>query len=1323
MRRALRITAWTLGALVLLLALLVAAVLIAGNTTGGRALIERATARLSDGHVRLSGLSGSFPAAIDLGQLQLSDDRGVWLSAERISLRWSPLALLVRHVTVAQLRLARLDVERRPVSAPPRRAGTGTSLPRIDVERFSIDTLELGPELAAARAVLTVRGTAHLVSLEDAAAGLSAHRSDGAGGDYELALRFDPARMDASLKLTEPPGGPLESLLRYPALGALSVVAKLSGERSAEHIELTAQAGELHAQAQGSLDLTHKAADIIYSVHAPAMTPGPDLSWERIDLQGRWQGSVSAPRAEGRIHIAGLQLQGGTGVAALDVTAKAERGDVALQAVAAGLVLPGAQPRLLAESPVRVDALMHLNDAARPLQLSATHRLFTLQARAVTAGRHSATFDLRLIDLAPLGAMAGQGIRGSAAAQGKLDQTSAATRLELNADARLAQGTSLLEKLLAGAAHLQLMASITDRTLDLERLTLNGRTLSISANGSARRGTGGAAPAVQSLQARYEAGVGDLAVLSPTLAGNLKIKGALDGPIDSVATRLQMTASLSVRGSPQETIRANISARGLPALASATLQADGHFGGAPLQLLASLERGAGDTFHLVVRRSEWKSARLEGDLTTGAGLAPGQGSLRLRIDQLADLQPLLGTSVAGSLAGGVALRPVGGRTDVQLRFDAQNLAAAGISGNARLTASGPTDALSMHLTAQSPDVGGEPASLDTAARLNLSAHEIALQRSAARYHGQWARLLAPASVSFADGIVIRRLRLGVQQAVIELDGRVSPALELRASIHHVDPALVNAFVPDLLAQGTLDLEAQLAGTSSAPSGQVRLNAAGVRFGSGAARDLRALDLHASARLSGSSAQLDARLSAGAGSQLSLSGTAPLAAEGVLNLKLTGKLDAALANPILQARGERAAGALTVNATLNGAPRSPAIGGTLDLQHGDLRDYVQGVHLADISAHLIGGQGTLRLASLQARAAPGELSMSGTIGVLQPKLPIDLRLTTKNAQPIASDILTANVNADLKLAGTLRERVDLTGTINLNRTVIGIPNALPPEVAVLDVRRPGEAPPAASARKLVVGLDVELHAPREILVQGRGLNAELGGDVHLRGTTDSPQVSGGFDMIRGTFALASRQLTFANGRVSFNGAGLKGRIDPTLDFTAQTTAADATTTLHVTGFAGSPQFELSSSPPLPQDEILARLLFGESASQLTALQLAQIGAALASLSGVGGGGPNPLAKVQKALGLDRLSVGSAGNSGTGTGQSAGASVEAGRYVSDRVFVGAKQSTTGFSQVEVDVDLSKHLKLQTRLGNGTATTQGTTPENDPGSSVGMLYQFEY
>jgi translocation and assembly module TamB len=79
--------------------------------------------------------------------------------------------------------------------------------------------------------------------------------------------------------------------------------------------------------------------------------------------------------------------------------------------------------------------------------------------------------------------------------------------------------------------------------------------------------------------------------------------------------------------------------------------------------------------------------------------------------------------------------------------------------------------------------------------------------------------------------------------------------------------------------------------------------------------------------------------------------------------------------------------------------------------------------------------------------------------------------------------------------------------------------------------------------------------------------------------------------------------------------------------------------------------------------------------------------------------------------------------TGATENSGAAIAAGRYVSKRVYIEGKQSTAGTSQVQVDVDLTKHLKLQTRLGNGTATTQGTTPENDPGSSVGISYQFEY
>src|SRR5215469_4824996 len=411
MRRAWRIGAWTLGSVLAVLVALVAAVLIAGNTAAGRALIEHSIARFSDGKVRLSGLTGSFPAAIDLDQLQLSDEHGVWLSAERVSLRWSPLALLVRHVNIERLHVARLDIGRQPVSQASAKKST-TRLPHTDISQLTIDTLELGPQLAGLPATLSVAGSAHLLSLEHAAATLTAHRTNGKG-DYEVRLWSDPSRVDASLTLEEPAGGALAHMLKVPGLGDLSVTATLNGPRNAERLQLTARAGELRALAHGSLDLTQRRADLVYQLEAPAMTPAAGLSWQGITLAGQFRGSVAAPRADARLRIDRLQMPGGGGLALLTANLQAESGGLAVHAVTEGLVVPGPQPRLLADSPVRVSATVRLDDAAHPLHLTADHHLFSLQAQAVTGAAPRATFALRLPDLSPLARVYGQKIGGS----------------------------------------------------------------------------------------------------------------------------------------------------------------------------------------------------------------------------------------------------------------------------------------------------------------------------------------------------------------------------------------------------------------------------------------------------------------------------------------------------------------------------------------------------------------------------------------------------------------------------------------------------------------------------------------------------------------------------------------------------------------------------------------------------------------------------------------------------------------------------------------------------------------------------------------------
>jgi translocation and assembly module TamB len=929
-------------------------------------------------------------------------------------------------------------------------------------------------------------------------------------------------------------------------------------------------------------------------------------------------------------------------------------------------------------------------------------------------------------------------LRGDARVRAQLTRGPAETRLSLDANAAVKGGTPVWVGALGGGARLQLSAALTDQTLTIDRMLLTGRALSLSLRGratqsatSSRSGIAddvrASSAAVEDVDARWELNVSDLAALSPTLAGTLKVSGRTKGPSNALSADGELTSTLSIRDSPRGTVSATLHAEGLPTAPRGTLQARGTLDGAPLQLNASLERQTGNTLHAVIRQADWKSAHIEGDLASGADMAQARGNLRLRIGQLTDLQRLLGTNVQGSVTASLGLTPltpakgVKGRTHAQLQFEAHNVMAGNLAANAQLTAAGPIDALSLRLAVQLPDLHGEPASLTSAALLNLTARELRLASAEAKYHAQVLRLVSPAQLSFANGPSITGLKLGAQQALLELEGRVSPALDLRASVHHLKPELINAFVPALLAKGTIDADAQLQGSLAAPTGHVRLEAIGMRLANDATRGLPAVDMHAGAQLMSNTALLDVKVGAGSASLLKLSGRAPLNVNGALDLKLAGKLDVGMFNPLLEARGQHAAGELSVDTTVTGSATAPEIGGTIRLARGNLRDYARGVSLSEITAEVVGSHGMLRIVSLTARAPPGSLSMTGTIGVLQPGLPVDVKLTAKNAQPIASNIVTTNLDADLHLSGKGRERLDVAGRIHVNRANIEIPNSLPPNVAVLDVRRPGQAPPAPSEKPLVIGLDITVEAPRQILVQGRGLDAELGGELHLGGTTDAALVSGGFDLQRGTFSLASSRLTFTMGSVTFNGSGLRKRIDPTLDFTAQSTVGDVTATLRITGLADSPKIELSSTPELPQDEILARLLFGEPAAQLTARQVAQIGAALATLSG-GGGGLNPLAKIQKTLGLDRLSVGG-GSNGTSSTTNSGASIEAGRCVSSRVFVGVKESTAGASQLEVLVDLSKHLKLQTRLGNGTATAQGTTPENDPGSSVGVAYQFEY
>ena len=1289
MRYAARVAVWVLAAIVVLPLVLAALVVAIANTDGGRRALERAVAQASGGRVLIEGLAGRFPDRLRVARIEMRDRDGTWAEASDLALEWSPSRLLRLQAHVAQFELARLALHRPPVSeeepAAPRGKGS-TRLPvRVDVDSLHIAALELAPPLAGVASTVEVRGRAHLVSTSQFHLAVGVDRVD-APGRYRLDGGADASGFALQLDLSEPAGGLLAGLAGLPDLGAVSIKGSVAGPRHAEQVEVAFAAGPAHGTAQGTIDLEGRELDLRIAASAPAMQPGPQLSWESATLHGYVKGPYAGPEANVRLRIRGVEAAEGE-LRELQAELAGRAGAMALHAIFDGLRIPGPSPDLFAAAPLRLEANARLDDPARPIDFALHHPSLVVEGHATTGAAPGGSATVTIPSLAPFATAAGMDLKGRTSIEMRVATKDDVTRVNVDGAAALAGGTAPSPALLGTEANLRLSASGTRR--------------------------GGA------FDFKWKAALSDLAALAPALRGSLSAEGQAHGTPGEIALEARARGDIGTPDFAPETLEARLSAKGPPAAPSGTLRVSGRLLGAPLELAAQLRHDRDGTLHAALDRADWKSAHAAGQVTVPAADRVPRGRVSLRMTRLDDLQALVGQSLQGSVVADVELMPQGANGSARVRAEvvADGIAAQGFTGNARVDASGPLDALAVRISSRLKDADGYEASLSGATQVNATLHTARVEALALQYRGQSARLLQPAAFTFADGIAVDRLRVGVQQAVLEVAGRLTPALDLRASMRGITPDLLQPYVPELDAVGTLGMDARLTGTTALPQGKVRIDLAGLRMRSGPARTLPAANLHATADLHGGAAQIQARVDAGPRAQLALNGTAPLAASGHMNLRATGTLDLALANPLIEADGRRAQGRAAVDVGVTGVYSAPRVNGTVTVSEADLQDVARGARLSNIASLLRFDGDTLRITRFTARAGRGTITANGEVGVLQPDMPVDITITARDARPLASDLITADLDADLRVRGAAATRIDAAGRVQVKHADINIPAGMPPDVAVLDVRRPGEKPaPPPAKPALVVGLDVSVDAPRAVFVRGRGLDAEMGGKLQVGGTVAAPEIRGGFELRRGTFDLAGASLKFVRGLVGFAGTGLQRKLDPTLDFAAETTAAGVTARLGVTGLASAPKLVLGSTPELPQDEVLARLLFGVSVKELSPLQIVQIASAVRTLSGSGGGGLNPLAKAQKGLGLDRLSV-----SG-GDGKS-GPSVEAGRYVSQRVYVGARQSTSGATQARVQVDLTRRLKVETTVGSGGGTLQGATPETDPGTRIGLLYQREY
>jgi translocation and assembly module TamB len=149
-------------------------------------------------------------------------------------------------------------------------------------------------------------------------------------------------------------------------------------------------------------------------------------------------------------------------------------------------------------------------------------------------------------------------------------------------------------------------------------------------------------------------------------------------------------------------------------------------------------------------------------------------------------------------------------------------------------------------------------------------------------------------------------------------------------------------------------------------------------------------------------------------------------------------------------------------------------------------------------------------------------------------------------------------------------------------------------------------------------------------------------------------------------------------------------DPAINLLATDTFDNVTVNVAVTGRASNPQVAFSSVPGLPQDEIVSRILFGDSITSLSPLQAVQLAASLNTLRG-GGGGLSPLGALQSAAGIDRLRIlGPDDTTGRGT------ALAAGQYISKDIYLEVITDARGYTATQLEISLTRALSILSQAG---------------------------
>jgi translocation and assembly module TamB len=417
------------------------------------------------------------------------------------------------------------------------------------------------------------------------------------------------------------------------------------------------------------------------------------------------------------------------------------------------------------------------------------------------------------------------------------------------------------------------------------------------------------------------------------------------------------------------------------------------------------------------------------------------------------------------------------------------------------------------------------------------------------------------------------------------------------------------------------------------------------------------------------------------------GSGPLVAE-LLNAPLFAQLRyAGPADTLWRLSGTELfdlSGPLSIGADFGGRLAAPVIRGSLRAQNARLESAVTGMVIDQLAAEAQFAGPQLLFTRIAGRTSGGgTLQGRGSVTFANGGTALDLSFAAHQALLLDRDDVAARVTGPLTIRSTGSGGA-ISGDLRLNQGRFRLGRASAASaVPRLQVRHTGvdEEDVIELAELSPWRLDLKLSGS-DLRVTGLGIDSRWTTDLNVGGTADAPRFTGRADLVRGDYDFAGRNFRLERGIIRFRG---ENPPDPQLDISAEAQVQGLDATVRVRGTGLSPEITFASVPQLPQDELLSRILFGTSITNLSAPEALQLASAVAALQS-GSGTLDPINALRRAIGLDRLRILPAD---VATGQRT--SIAAGKYIRRKLFVEVITDGQGYSATRIEYQITRWLSL--------------------------------